>query len=82
MQLRDHVGKVVISKSILKYNSANTPYKRGMTQITIQISMSPRFISDKFVKTRFPWGKCMSQAEAECRFPAFNKELPFSDLQT
>lgn len=76
-----HVDKVVISKSVLKYNSTNTPYKRGMTQITIQISMSPHFRSDKFVKTGLAQGKCMSQAEAECRFPDFNKNLPFNDFQ-
>lgn len=48
-----------------------------MTQISIQMLMSPHFVRDQFVRTGFAQGTCPSQAEVECRFPDFSKELPF-----
>lgn len=58
-----HGEKVLISRSSLKYNSANTPYQRGVSKIPIPVTMSPHFINDKFIDTGCAQGMCMPQAE-------------------
>lgn len=82
MQMQYHRKKVVISRSSLKQNSADT-YKRRVSKIPISMSMSPLLISDKFVDTGCAQGMCMPQAELNAGSLTSRKnELSFTDIQT